>query len=267
MSEARRWRRRFSLVELLVVIGIIAMLAALLLPALKKAKDMALSSLCQGNQRQCGLALVGYAADFDDWVIGGECAGTYATYPSIGVMIMGCGYAPRRGDFDGTPPTYGFINIPFGAVYQCPSLPPPPKYRQWGGNYPSGKNNSNTSQSYGLRSFSYGAYYPGEQQASTTTDPKRRLIKLSSLYQPSLTPYMVDTASDVNDVSDSFVIGRTQWKEWYTSYQKMLHLRHNRRANVWCPDGHVASWDAADVVEHKNPLAGAVSNTAFTYSY
>ncbi len=54
-------RRGFSLVELLVVIFIIALLIALLLPALAAARNLAESTVCLSNLRQCGLALQEYA--------------------------------------------------------------------------------------------------------------------------------------------------------------------------------------------------------------
>ena len=68
MSPISR-RGAFTLVELLVVTAIIALLAALLLPALMKSKSKAEAFTCANNQRQLYLAWNLYAEDNGDWLV------------------------------------------------------------------------------------------------------------------------------------------------------------------------------------------------------
>jgi len=57
-------RKSFTLLELLLVIGIIALLASLLLPALAVARNRAIAMKCIGNEKQIGFALNMYLDDF-----------------------------------------------------------------------------------------------------------------------------------------------------------------------------------------------------------
>jgi prepilin-type N-terminal cleavage/methylation domain-containing protein/prepilin-type processing-associated H-X9-DG protein len=136
----------FSLIELLVVVAVISIMAALLLPALSKSKEQARGAVCRSNMKQLALAFLMYAEDNEetfpwpggqpgraaaspdqyspDWCGGTNFSDMEFTVASIGLPGFGhnaeCGSVfpyvtsqPRR-EYD---PNYKEIT----PVYRCPS--------------------------------------------------------------------------------------------------------------------------------------------------
>lgn len=68
-------QRGFTLIELLVVIAIIAVLMAILFPALNRAREQGRRAVCLSNLKQLTLAWIMYAGENDDKIVNGEAAG------------------------------------------------------------------------------------------------------------------------------------------------------------------------------------------------
>ncbi|MFK7790439.1 MAG: type II secretion system protein, partial [Phycisphaeraceae bacterium] len=109
-------RKAFTLIELLVVISIIALLIAILLPALSRARAQAQFTVCLSNTRQLGLATSAYLIDNKEVMPRGAEGSDYGAY--YGVASQGVPFI-RLADHLNLQPVYpSFSAARRNAYYQ-----------------------------------------------------------------------------------------------------------------------------------------------------
>lgn len=113
-------RRGFTMVEMLIVVAILALLAALLLPAIARARQGAYRATCQSNLRQLGLAFHQYTQDYDE---------TYPIYypPGLGPGAVPTYAGGTAGDWPrASGQNWGAQLYPYTKnrqIYTCPADP------------------------------------------------------------------------------------------------------------------------------------------------
>lgn len=202
--------KAFTLIEILVVVAIIAILAAILFPVFGRARENARKSSCASNLKQIGLGWLQYSQDYDEKIMGVSMTGVGRTYY-------------WWGSFDGTTlrEDEGLLQpyMKSTQIQACPSF------------------DNKLRVALGLTGYAYNNSY---LRAGTS---------LAQIQSPAETVVMADGARiNTWDYSVPTLQGNTFLEEPSGSYPPSdfppspypgFHARHNETGNVLWADGHV----------------------------
>jgi len=222
-------RTAFTLIEVLVVVGIIALLISLLLPGVSAARSQAKGIVCRSNIRQIQLANRYYAEDHNRVY----CPGA-SDFRNNLHRWHGTRDHPSR-PFDSTRgPLVPYLG-PERAIRQCPAFPADEIAAESGGfergNGGYGYNNGFVGVQ--LKEYASGECAVANDRAGTLADRIR---------QPTETIMFTDSAfAGKGLIEYSFAEPRFHPQFPTFRMDPSIHFRHRRHANVvWC-DGHVSA--------------------------
>jgi prepilin-type N-terminal cleavage/methylation domain-containing protein len=89
-------RNGFTLIELLVVIAVIALLLALLIPVLGRARELGQRAVCLSNLKQLTLAWLAYASEYDSKMVKGRAFGGDSRGRIVRKSWAGRAFLPRN---------------------------------------------------------------------------------------------------------------------------------------------------------------------------
>jgi prepilin-type N-terminal cleavage/methylation domain-containing protein/prepilin-type processing-associated H-X9-DG protein len=157
LRPPHRGRKAFTLIELLVVIAIIALLMAILLPALQGAKKRAQAVKCQGTLRQWGVYYAMYTSDYDYRMPPVE----HLALGMPGVLPLTF-YAGRHTNKEGAVYLYDDLHV-YEKLLLCPATRSPPNTTPGGGTYKA-YDRGDFKGSYGLNGWMPLGGSPGDPQ-------------------------------------------------------------------------------------------------------
>jgi len=223
----------FTLIELLVVVAIIAILAAMLLPALSKAKTKAISIACINNLKQLEVCWHLYALDHQDLLVPNNSVYAFNTTNKLADGVSWCpGYA--RYDPSPTNIEAGLL-FPYNtsvAIYHCPA------------DFSTVENPDGTklttlrNRSYNLSQSLNG--YPDYDSFIFAYIPYFK--KFTQIKDPNPTSCIVFLDESADTLVDAQFGMPTQTYGGQNQWWDMPSDRHSRGANISFADGHVDHW-------------------------
>ena len=258
-------RYAFTLIELLVVIAVIAILAALLMPALERAREGAWRAQCTSNLRQSHLATTMFAGDHDGFypMVGSRHAATFSAReigPDRSSIDTYMGLDPGNPDNSGVVvcPAVRFLHVPAGKEGETPFgfagswLGTSYRWSGARGNKNAYLNMRHTFTDHNTIIDGRSSWYGWESRVATaapwpwasvtaTPVPGEHLIGRTPLPQPASNQPM---AADFNPACS----GTKFDGDWWYFYS-----HRGEGTNVSFADGHVG-W--SDVVRKSQPREG-----------